>query len=157
MAGGTPVVTWATISMTPNVEEQYYWTTPDGDDAVFRFQAFVEVGGTAGNDLHDLGVAVLAGQHGADSDEGELHVDVEILFAAGGHVAGVRIEEMGEAVEIKFKRLDGFHFFVEPDKLIHAFADAFDCGFGNRDGFVLFLQSSFVSKSAFVKVAFLTN
>ena len=35
VAGGTPVVTWATISMTPNVEERYYWTTPDGDDAVF--------------------------------------------------------------------------------------------------------------------------
>ncbi len=35
VAGGTPVVTWATINMTPNVEEQYYWTTPDGDDAVF--------------------------------------------------------------------------------------------------------------------------
>lgn len=35
VAGGTPVVTWATINMTPNVEERYYWTTPDGDDAVF--------------------------------------------------------------------------------------------------------------------------
>lgn len=35
VANGTPVITWATIGMTDNVEERYYWTTPNGDDAVF--------------------------------------------------------------------------------------------------------------------------
>lgn len=35
VANGTPVIVWATIGMTNNVEERYYWTTPDGDDAVF--------------------------------------------------------------------------------------------------------------------------
>lgn len=35
VANETPVVTWATIGMTDKVEERYYWTTPNGDDAVF--------------------------------------------------------------------------------------------------------------------------
>ncbi|MGN1402764.1 MAG: C39 family peptidase [Ruminococcus sp.] len=35
VANGTPVITWATIGMTDKVEERYYWTTPNGDDAVF--------------------------------------------------------------------------------------------------------------------------
>ena len=35
VANGTPVVTWATIGMTTNVTERYYWTTEKGEDAVF--------------------------------------------------------------------------------------------------------------------------
>lgn len=35
VANGIPVITWATIDMTTNVEERYYWTTDDGKDAVF--------------------------------------------------------------------------------------------------------------------------
>jgi uncharacterized protein YvpB len=35
VAQGTPVITWATINMTSKVEEHYYWTTPEGEDAVF--------------------------------------------------------------------------------------------------------------------------
>lgn len=32
---GTPVITWVTIKMKQEVEERYYWTTPDGEDAVW--------------------------------------------------------------------------------------------------------------------------
>lgn len=32
---GTPVITWASIDMTDDIEEKYYWTTEDGKDAVF--------------------------------------------------------------------------------------------------------------------------
>ena len=35
VANGTPVITWATINLTSHVEERYYWTTPNGEDAVF--------------------------------------------------------------------------------------------------------------------------
>lgn len=35
VAGGTPVITWASIGMTDQITEKYYWTTPDGKDAVF--------------------------------------------------------------------------------------------------------------------------
>ncbi len=35
VANGTPVVTWATIGMVDKVEERFYWTTPEGEDAVF--------------------------------------------------------------------------------------------------------------------------
>lgn len=34
-ASGTPVITWVTINLTSHVEERYYWTTPNGEDAVF--------------------------------------------------------------------------------------------------------------------------
>ncbi len=35
VANGTPVVTWVSIGMTDQITEKYYWTTPDGKDAVF--------------------------------------------------------------------------------------------------------------------------
>ena len=35
VANGTPVITWVTINLTSHVEERYYWTTPNGEDAVF--------------------------------------------------------------------------------------------------------------------------
>lgn len=35
VANGTPVITWASIGMTDDIEERYYWTTPEGKDAVF--------------------------------------------------------------------------------------------------------------------------
>lgn len=35
VACGTPVVTWVSIGMTDEITEKYYWTTPEGKDAVF--------------------------------------------------------------------------------------------------------------------------
>lgn len=35
VSAGTPVITWVSINLTSNIIEQYYWTTPDGEDAVF--------------------------------------------------------------------------------------------------------------------------
>ncbi len=35
VAEGRPVIIWASIDMTDDIEERYYWTTDDGKDAVF--------------------------------------------------------------------------------------------------------------------------
>ncbi|MCC8112225.1 MAG: C39 family peptidase [Ruminococcus sp.] len=35
VSNGTPVVTWVSINLTANIVEKYYWTTDDGDDAIF--------------------------------------------------------------------------------------------------------------------------
>ena len=35
VANGTPVITWVTIGLTSEAEEKFYWTTPEGKDAVF--------------------------------------------------------------------------------------------------------------------------
>ena len=55
------------------------------------------VGRAAGDDLPDHAVAVvLDAQHGADADEGELHLDAEILQGVGGEIVGMRVVHPGE-------------------------------------------------------------
>ena len=72
---------------------------------VFR-QPFVLVGGTAGNDLLDDGVALGSGlQRGSDSVEVQPHLDFEIVERVGRHVAGVRIVGGRQRGQEQFEQL----------------------------------------------------
>lgn len=71
VANGTPVVTWATISMTSNVEERYYWTTDDGEDAVFLINEHCVL--LTGYDLEQNIVIV------CDPLEGRMEYDMDVF------------------------------------------------------------------------------
>lgn len=71
VANGTPVITWATIGMTDEVEERYYWTTADGDDAVFLYHEHCVL--LCGYDLNANTVTV------CDPLEGRVEYDMDIF------------------------------------------------------------------------------
>ena len=68
----------------------------DGGNAVVDLEFAAAVGGSAGDEFDDLGVAIVAPEHSADTDEGEAHLDVEIIQRALAHVFRVRVVTLGE-------------------------------------------------------------
>ena len=55
----------------------------DGGDAVVDLEFALRRRRAAGDQFDDLGIAVLAAQHGADAHEREAHVDGKIIHLAG--------------------------------------------------------------------------
>ena len=82
---------------------------PHADDAILRLEPTVAVGGTAGGQLHDRRVAVLALELCADAVELQPHPDLKVLQRAGRHVAGVRIETARQRREVDLEQLVGRH------------------------------------------------
>ena len=70
-----------------------------GGDPVVWLEPAILVGGASGNDFHDLGVAIVRPEHGTDPDQGEAHLDVEVLHVGGTHVLGVRVVTLGKRHE----------------------------------------------------------
>ena len=75
------------------------------DNFIPHFQAAVQIGGTAGDELLDDAVAVLAGKDGADAHEGEFDADGEVLKGGRAHVAGVGVIKAGEGGEVHLGNL----------------------------------------------------
>ena len=76
---------------------------PDPDNAVFRLQASLFIGGPFGDDLVDDGIAVNRPQFGTDAVKFERHLNLEVLVRTRGHVARVRIERHGHRGQIHFE------------------------------------------------------
>ena len=98
----------------------------DGDDAVVDLEFRAAGSGTARHEFDNLGVAVLAAQHRADADEGQAHLDIEIIQLALAHVFRVGIVALGKGREegggLVFA-VFFLHGFVEA---LVALADGFD-------------------------------
>ena len=105
----------------------------NGDDFVVGFEAFFEVGGAARDEFSDDAVVLLVhAEHGADADELELHLDVEVLEILGRHVGGVGVVELGDAGEEEFGEVGAFELGDVFKHALVAFADDFA---GLFDGF----------------------
>ena len=116
---------------------EFVFALGDGDNTVIDFEFAAAVGGSAGDEFDNFGVAILAAQDGADTDEGEAHLDVEVVERALAHVFGVRVVALGEGGE-KGAGLVLAGFFLEGfEEALVALADGFDGGaFGRgRGGF----------------------
>ena len=69
-----------------------------GDDFVLWLQQSRTLGTAPGNQFFDDGKAGIAAQHGPDSLQGKLHLNLEVLEVFGGQVARVRIQGPGEGL-----------------------------------------------------------
>ena len=78
---------------------------PHGRDPVTDFQAAIDLRRSARHQGLDLGVAVFAAQHGADADQGQTHVNAEILEVGFAEIFGMRIVSLRERVEVKLDLL----------------------------------------------------
>ena len=68
----------------------------DGSNAVVDLEFAAAVGGSTGDEFDNLGVAIVAPEHGPDADKREAHLDVEIIQGPLAHVFGVGVVALGE-------------------------------------------------------------
>src|SRR5690606_37077410 len=70
------------------------------DDAIGRSQLLALLRRTGRHQTDDLGVVVVALQHGADALEGQAHVDVEVLRVIRRHVLGMGVVDLGQGIDV---------------------------------------------------------
>src|SRR5690554_3770903 len=70
------------------------------DDAIGRSQLLALLRRTGRHQTDDLGVVVVALQHGTDALEGQAHVDVEVFRVIRRHVLGMGVVDLGQGIDV---------------------------------------------------------